>query len=90
MRYTARALLNLTSRGGDDDGQAGGTKLVTAGEAEALQKLAAFARVDLTRFCAFLKVPSLDQLPARKYRNAERALQDALAKREVKRDRSAE
>jgi hypothetical protein len=85
MRYTARALLNLTSRGADDDGVAGGTKLISEGEREALQALADVAQVDMRRFCAFLKIPSLDQLPARRYRVAERALQDAAAKREAAR-----
>jgi hypothetical protein len=81
MRYTARALLNLTSRGEDDDGQAAGTKLISEGEIEALGLLMERAKVDPVRFCTFLKVPSLDQLPARRYRFAERALQDALQKR---------
>jgi hypothetical protein len=81
MRYTARALLNLTSRGEDDDGQSAGTKLISEGEMEALGLLMERAKVDPVRFCTFLKVPSLDQLPARRYRFAERALQDALQKR---------
>jgi hypothetical protein len=83
MRYTAKALLNLTSRGGDDDGQAGGTKLIGEGELEALQKLAERAQIDLVRFCAYLKVPGLDQLPARRYRIAERALQDSLQRKGI-------
>jgi hypothetical protein len=83
MRYTARALLNLTSRGEDDDGVAGGTKLVSDGELEALIKLAERAQVDLVRFCAFLKVPALGQLPARRYRFAERALQDSLQRKGI-------
>lgn len=81
MRYTARALLNLTSRGEDDDGVAGGTKLISKAEEEALTLLAERAKVDLTKFCTFLKVPSLDQLPARRYRYADQRLQDALARR---------
>lgn len=83
MRYTARALLNLTSRGEDDDGVAGGTKLVSEGEYEALMMLAQRAQVDLVRFNAFLKVPSLDQLPARRYRFAEKALQEALQRKGI-------
>jgi hypothetical protein len=84
MRYTARALLNLTSRGEDDDGMAGGTKLISIGELEALQALADSTGADLRRFCAFLKIPSLDQLPARRYRIAEQALQDMGKKRASK------
>jgi hypothetical protein len=83
MRYTARALLNLTSRGEDDDGVAGGTKLISEGELEALQQLAKVAQADMPRFLAFLKVSSLDQLPARRYRFAETALQEAIRKRQA-------
>jgi hypothetical protein len=78
MRYTARALLNLTSRGDDDDGQAGGTALITEGQLEALRALAETAGADLRRFCEFLKVTSLDQLPQQRYRIAEQALQDKI------------
>lgn len=81
MRYTARALLNLTSRGEDDDGVAGGTKLISEGEREALELLIERAQADPAKFNQFLKVPSLDQLPARRYGFAERALMEALQKR---------
>lgn len=79
-RYTASALLNLTSRGVDDDGQAAGTALITDGEQEALRLLAEKAGVNIDRFCAHLKIASLDQLPRRRLRIAERLLQDRLAK----------
>jgi len=82
QRYTAKLLLNLTSRGEDDDGVAAGTKLISDAQAEALQLLIERAGADTERFCKFLKVPSLDQLPARRYRFAERALMDAAAKRQ--------
>jgi hypothetical protein len=55
--------------------------LISEGEIEALGLLMERAKVDPVRFCTFLKVPSLDQLPARRFRFAERALQDAIAKR---------
>lgn len=83
MRYTARALLNLTSRGEDDDGVQGGTKLVNEGELAILNALAQRTSVDLVRFCAHLRVPSLDQLPARRYREAEGKLQDAAQRRGI-------
>jgi len=82
MRYAAKALLNLTSRGEDDDGVAGGTKLINEGQREALTLLAQRARVEMVRFCARLGVPSLDQLPYRRYREAEKALQEAINRRD--------
>jgi hypothetical protein len=84
MRYTARALLNLTSRGEDDDGVAGGVKLISAGELESLNQLIALAKADVKKFCIFLKIDELDLLPASRYRQAERALQDAIAARKRK------
>lgn len=80
MRYTARALLNLTSRGDDDDGQAGGTALIGDAELEALQLLLVRSGANEGRFCAHLKIPSLDQLPMRRLRIAERLLQDKIAR----------
>jgi len=82
MRYAAKALLNLTSRGEDDDGQAGGTKLISEGQREALELLAQRAKVELVRFCGRLGVPALDQLPYRRYREAEKALQEAINRRD--------
>lgn len=80
QRYAARALLNLTSRGDDDDGVAGGTSFIDPAELEALQLLAEKAGADVRRFCEHLKVPSLDQLPKAKLRIAERLLQDKIAR----------
>lgn len=83
MRYTALALLNLTSRGLDDDGVAGGVRLISDGQREALGKLMERAQVDEVRFLAFLGIPSLDQLPARRYRFAEQRLQDSAQRKGI-------
>jgi len=78
QRYTARALLNLTSRGSDDDGQAGGSAYVSDGQLEALNALIDRSGADVSRFCQHLKIVSLNQLPARRFRAAERLLQQKI------------
>jgi hypothetical protein len=78
-RYTAGALLNITSRGEDDDGKAaGGVALVSEEQVQALQNLIIEVGADPVKFCAYLKVESLSALPADQY---ERAVQALNAKR---------
>jgi len=89
MRYTARALLNLTSRGLDDDGVAAGTAFISEGQLEALRLLIERAGADEERFCHFIKVDTLEQLPARRYRQAEQLLQQKIV-RDGEVDRSRE
>ena len=82
QRYTAIALLNITSRGTDDDGVAGGTKLVTEPELEILRSLLGRADVKEAAFCTHLKIEGLDHLPAHRFRYAEEALRGRIKKRE--------
>jgi len=77
-RYTAGALLNLTSRGEDDDGQAAGTKLVSDAQIELLEALAAKAKVELQQVCDWQKIRDLGELPARKFGVVEKALKAKL------------
>lgn len=78
-RYTAGALLNITSRGEDDDGKAaGGVALVSEEQVQALQNLIIEVGADPVKFCAYLKVENLSALPADQY---ERAVQALNAKR---------
>lgn len=80
-RYTAAALLNLTSRGEDDDGRAGGgTGFITAHQVDELRELIEAVKADLPRFCQFLKVGSLAELPASRFEAAVTALKQKAAK----------
>ncbi|MCB5173687.1 ERF family protein [Microvirga lenta] len=80
-RYTAQALLNLTSRGEDDDGSAAGAPLTISEEqVEALQDLIIEVGADPKKFCAYLKVGSLNALPADQYQRALDALNAKRAK----------
>jgi len=83
MRYTAVALLNLASRGMDDDGVAGGGDaagdFITDAQRDALQILADTGKADMRRFCEHFKIAHLAELPMRDYRRAESLLMRKVA-----------
>lgn len=67
-RYTAFALLNITSTGEDDDGEAGGAPpSISTEQFDTLNGLADAVQANKPNFCKFLKVNSLRELPASKY-----------------------
>lgn len=79
-RYTASALLNLTTVGVDDDGHDGGNaELVSIEQLDELLRRASEVGADLEKFCKHMKVVGLAQLPASKYETAMKAL-DAKAR----------
>jgi len=73
-RYVAAALLNLTSRGEDDNGFRGGTKPITEAQRDALNILADTVGADKIAFCEYLGVKSISAIPAHQYAQAEQAL----------------
>lgn len=79
-RYTASALLNLTSRGEDDDGQMSGSMSITKAQLDALNILADQAHADKRGFCEFMGVQSMAEIPAAHYRKAEDALKAKMRK----------
>lgn len=71
-RYTALALLNITSRGQDDDGTiAGAGVFITEAQRDALQLLLDSSGADARRFCEFFKISHVGELLGRDYRRAE-------------------
>lgn len=79
-RYTAGALLNLTSRGEDDDGQkAGARPRITEQQVADLEALIDEVGADRPRFMAYLnewlKVTQLDDIPAHVYKDVVAALE---------------
>lgn len=74
-RYTAQALLNLTSRGEDDDGQAAGAKVITPEQRNELQSLIEAAGGDVATFCTWAKIDSLDAMPVQVFAKAKQALE---------------
>lgn len=70
-RYTAAALLNLTSKGEDDDGKAGGAPTtISAEQLNALIKLADDAGADKAKFCEVMKVDAMAAIPASRFEEA--------------------
>jgi hypothetical protein len=82
-RYTAGALLNLTSHGEDDDAflaGAGGT--VNDEQAATLREWLEAAAVSAEKFCKTYKIDAVTDLPARKFEDAVQALKDKKAIRD--------
>lgn len=70
-RYTATLLLNIRTKGEDDDGHAGGaTGLVTEEQAETILDLLTRDKADVGLFCKSMKVESIIDLPRGRYREA--------------------
>jgi hypothetical protein len=67
-RYTAYALLNITTKGEDDDGQTGGApEPLDNVRRKLLYDLADAVEADKEKFCKHLKVQSLAELPATRF-----------------------
>jgi len=74
-RYTATALLNITSRGEDDDGKAAPNDLIDSDQVDELVALMDDVGADRTRFMNFLKIDTFAHLPKRRFREAIDALE---------------
>lgn len=82
QRYTAKLLLSLSSRRSEDDnGDAGGAgDKITNEQLDELIALAEDVGADKRKFCAYLKVASLSEIPAKKFQSAVDALNAKRAK----------
>lgn len=80
-RYTAMALLNLTSRGEDDDGKRGGGQHPISAEqvSEIIERLNA-CDADIEAFCRYMKIAAVKDLTAVQLKPA----LAAVAKKEAK------
>jgi hypothetical protein len=85
-RYIATAMLNLTARDGgeiDDDAVAAGTpggELLTASEVADLERLAKDVGADIGKFCQFMRVPSLAEMPVSMFDDAKKCLEKKRAR----------
>lgn len=73
-RYTAGLLLNITSRAspeGDDDGVAAGAPAsISAEQRNEIQMLLDDTNSDVGRFCKFMNVDTIDDIPAAQFKRA--------------------
>lgn len=74
-RYTAFALLNITTRGEDDDARKAPGGTLSADQVETLQAEIVHAGADLARFLRFFRIERLDDLPAGRFSEAIRLLE---------------
>lgn len=78
-RYTAQALLNLTSRGEDDDGHAAGAKAdndptITEAQTKIIQELIEQAKLSSEGFCKRWKIQSVTEVKAKSYNEVVQSL----------------
>jgi hypothetical protein len=79
QRYTAQALLGLSlGDDTDDDGKGASTGLIDADEFFQLRTLIDQAEADEARFCAYLKVANLEELPKKSFPTALAALRKKI------------
>lgn len=83
-RYTAQALLNLTSRGEDDDGQAAGAKAdndptITEAQTKIIQELIEQAHLTSEGFCKRWKIQSVTEVKAKSYNEVVQSLRARIA-----------
>lgn len=81
-RYTAMALLNLTSRGDDDDGrQAGAPAAINEQQRQELSDLLEATASDEARFFAFFGIEFLAEMPAKRFAEAKAMLEQKKARK---------
>lgn len=73
-RYTAGALLNMTSHGEDDDAYAAAVEYITEQQEIQIKEMIEATESDKVKFLRYLKVDSLAHIPANKFDNAIMAL----------------
>ena len=80
-RYTAQALLNLTSRGEDDDGKAGGGGLISEDQVEKLFDIIKATKADTSKFCKYMGVAAVPDIRAKDFEKAVVALNTTAARK---------
>lgn len=74
-RYSAIALLNITSRGEDDDGvKAGEAPVITDEQADTIRELIGSTGTKVGAFLEYIGAPSVADIPAAKFQAAMKAL----------------
>jgi hypothetical protein len=69
-RYVLNALLNITTRGEDDNGTRGAKEYVTEKQVADLRALADEVKADIPAFLKYMKIDKLENLPAAQYKTA--------------------
>lgn len=80
-RYTAGALLNLTSHGEDDDAYRAAVELVTDEQAATLRDMLEATGSNLVKYLEYMRAPSIERIPAKDYQRALAALKAKESKK---------
>jgi hypothetical protein len=81
QRYLLKMIFNVAIGENDDDGNAAGVgEYVTAEQAAELTALAESVGADKIKFCQYLKVGSIAEIPAKRFDQAKKALEIKRAK----------
>jgi hypothetical protein len=83
-RYTAGALLNLTSHGEDDDAHRATVPTITEEQAAKLREWIASTSSDEAKFCEAMGVATVETIPAKRFLDALAALQKKASKAKAK------
>ncbi len=86
-RYTAQALLNLTSRGEDDDGKAAGAApvdTITEAQSSVIRELVEKANLATESFCKRWDIEAIPDVPASKFNEVVRSLRARITAIEEK------
>jgi len=73
-------LLNVVRKGQDDDGAAGGTKVITLDEVKNIEDLLDETASDHTAFLRFVGAPNIESIQHKDYAKAINALMDKKRK----------
>lgn len=74
MRYTAMMLLNIRTKGLDDDGRIGGSVNITEAQASTIRDALAERKINVPSFCEYMGVPSVPEIAAKDYDRAMQAI----------------
>lgn len=80
-RYVMCALLNITTRGEDDDGKKGGVKPISEVQLQKLRDMLLAAEKTEASFCKWLHIETLEDLPEHDFKKAFAALKQVEAKK---------
>lgn len=79
-RYAGTAILNITTRGEDDDGKAAGGGFITEEQEAKLRELIEEREAEIPKFCAYFKIEKLGDLKASDFDRAITALNKKAAR----------
>lgn len=79
MRYLLKGIFNIAVGESDDDGNSASGETLNETQIDNIRSLIVEVAADISKFCRFMKVERIEDIPARKYVDAVRALESKRA-----------